>query len=380
MSVKVRAYRRGGWEVDIRLELPDRREVRERRKSPVSSRTGSKRWGEKRERELFEEHSKPKVDTPEERKEVPTLEEFAPRFLENYAKANRQKPSGIAAKETILRVHLIPLMGSKRLNEVGNEDVQRLKAHLASKSSKTINNVLTVLNTLLKVSVEWQVIQHVPCTVKLLRTTYREARFHDFDEYQRLISAAKNLDIQAHLVTLLGGDAGLRCGEMMALQWADIELDQRRLHVRRSDWKGNVTEPKGWKSRTIPLTNRLAAALRDHRHLRSPRVLCQTNGRPLTQKMVRSLALRSAREANIANGGVHVLRHTFCSHLAMRGAPVRAIQELAGHKDITTTQRYMHLSPAAVEGAVRLLEQPSPVSSFGDILETAIDQNAKERR
>jgi hypothetical protein len=154
MSVKVRAYKRGGYEVDIRLVLPDGSEVRERKKSPVSSKSGSKRWGEQRERELFEERSKPKVDVPE-RKEVPTLEEFAPRFLENYARANRQKPSGIAAKETIQRVHLMPLMGSKRLNEIGNEDIQRLKAHLGGKASKTTNNVLTVLNTILKVGVEW---------------------------------------------------------------------------------------------------------------------------------------------------------------------------------------------------------------------------------
>ncbi|MCI0657648.1 MAG: tyrosine-type recombinase/integrase [Acidobacteria bacterium] len=63
----------------------------------------------------------------------------------------------------------------------------------------------------------------------------------------------------------------------------------------------------------------------------------------------------------------------------MRGAPVRAIQELAGHSNLSTTQRYMHLSPAAVEGAVRLLEQPSPVSTHGDILETAGGPNTKSR-
>ena len=68
---------------------------------------------------------------------------------------------------------------------------------------------------------------------------------------------------------------------------------------------------------------------------------------------------RTARRANV-KPGVHILRHTFCSHLAMRGAPARAIQELAGHQDLETTQRYMHLSPAALDAAIRLLDEPSP--------------------
>ena len=55
----------------------------------------------------------------------------------------------------------------------------------------------------------------------------------------------------------------------------------------------------------------------------------------------------------------------------MRGAPTRAIQELAGHRDLTTTQRYMHLSPNAVFGAIRLLEVGHPTAKCGDIVETA---------
>ena len=61
----------------------------------------------------------------------------------------------------------------------------------------------------------------------------------------------------------------------------------------------------------------------------------------------------------------------------MRGAPARAIQELAGHMDLATTQRYMHLSPAAIEAAIRLLDQAKPVHRFGDMLETADRETCK---
>lgn len=371
MSVKIRPYRRGGWEVDIRVTMPDGTKVRERRRSPVSSKSGSLRWGTAREQAIVD-------GLPERKKrEVPTLAEFAPRFLEGYALANRQKPSGVASKETILRIHLVPRLGRKRLDAISNEDVQRIKSDLGNKAAKTVNNVLTVLNKLLKVAIEWQVIEQLPCTVRLLRVPQKEAGFHDFDDYARLLRGAERVDRQAQLIVLLGGDAGLRCGEMMALEWTDIDLGKRQLQVRRSDWRGHVTVPKGGRPRVVPLTKRLAAALQAHRHLKGQRVLCRQNGAPLTQKMVQKYVERAARQATMANKGVHVLRHTFCSHLSMRGAPARAIQELAGHKDLATSQRYMHLSPAAIDAAIRLLDDPAPVSKFGDILETGNPAKAK---
>jgi site-specific recombinase XerD len=64
-------------------------------------------------------------------------------------------------------------------------------------------------------------------------------------------------------------------------------------------------------------------------------------------------------------GSLHKLRHTFCSHLAMRGAPAKAIQELAGHASLTTTLRYMHISPSALESAIDLLESPAGGSQPG---------------
>jgi site-specific recombinase XerD len=80
--------------------------------------------------------------------------------------------------------------------------------------------------------------------------------------------------------------------------------------------------------------------------------------------MLACLLERATRKAGLATGrkprhaGPHFFRHTFCSHLSMRGAPARAVQKLAGHPDLGTTQRYMHLSPLAIEAAIRLLELP----------------------
>ena len=61
----------------------------------------------------------------------------------------------------------------------------------------------------------------------------------------------------------------------------------------------------------------------------------------------------------------------------MRGAPARAIQELAGHQDLSTTQRYMHVSPAAIDEAIRLLESPGGLPRRGDIVETGKDSVRK---
>ena len=160
---------------------------------------------------------------------------------------------------------------------------------------------------MLRTAVEWGVIERVPCSIKMLPTTKSAASFHDFDEYDRLVEAARS-DLQTNLVVLLGGEAGMRCGEIMALEWTDVDLNKRQLCVARSEWKGHVTVPKGGRLRYVPLTKRLTEALRQARHLRGPRLVCEGNGQPLTQKVVQGMMRRVARRANV-KPGVHILRH-----------------------------------------------------------------------
>jgi integrase len=79
---------------------------------------------------------------------------------------------------------------------------------------------------------------------------------------------------------------------------------------------------------------------------------------------------REQRRAGVeVTGNIHILRHTFCTRMAMAGVPTRVIRDMAGHASITTTERYMHLAPGSTQEAVRKLEQFS--SGFGRILVAA---------
>lgn len=197
-----------------------------------------------------------------------------------------------------------PLLGAKRLDAITSEDIQRVKHHLRERAPKTVNNVITVLNVLLKKAVEWDVIERVPCRSRLLPIPRTSARFLDFEEYERLV-AATEAEPNANLVVLLGGEAGLRCGEIMALEWTDVDLANRQICVQRSEWRGHVTVPKGGRLRHVPLTTRFASALRNARHLRGRRVICAL----FSQREVQSLVQQAARRANLTDMGVHVLRH-----------------------------------------------------------------------
>jgi integrase len=207
-----------------------------------------------------------------------------------------------------------------------------------------VNNVLTVLNTVLKKAVEWGAINRLPCAIRLLPVRLPRRRSMISTSSSNSLNPRRG-GIRAYLVVLLGGEAGLRRGEITGLECRDIDLKKRQLCVQRAVWKGHTEAPKGGRLRYVPLTQRLTGALQAARHLRGPLVFCDREGKPLNEKIIADHVDHAARATKLKNRGVHVLRHTFCSHLTMRGAPARAIQELAGHADLRTTQRYMHLSP-----------------------------------
>lgn len=372
MTVTVRPYKRGGWEVDIVLTFPGRPKIRERKKCPLPTKAAAKQWGELRERQLIQHHThtdpdaEGKIDNPDvSTKEVPTLAAFIPRYIEGFCKANRHRPSTIIQKESNARLHLVPTLGHRRLDRITAEDVQKLKAALGHLKPSTANTAIKLLKAILHVAVEWKVIPELPTKISKIKESETELDFYGFDDYARLVAVARKLDPRVLLVVLLGGHAGLRRGEIIALEWSDIDLAHGRMTVARSEYRGHLTSTKGHRSRTIPLSDDLRRALEQHR-IGGPRVLYTASRAAASASSIDAWLAAAQQAAGFPIKGPHILRHTFCSHLAMKGAPARAIQKLAGHQSVVTTERYMHLSPVVLEESIRLLSRRPAWRHDGD--------------
>jgi site-specific recombinase XerD len=106
----------------------------------------------------------------------------------------------------------------------------------------------------------------------------------------------------------------------------------------------------------VPLGDEVLAALKKHRHLRGELVFCAIDGRMLGKNKCKHPLWRACKRAGLRRIGWHVLRHTFASHLVMRGVPLKAVQELMGHATVEMTMRYAHLSPNVPRDAVRCLD------------------------
>ena len=368
MSVRCRTYRdpKTGavatrWMIDI--QLPDGKRVREI--CPVQRKREAERYEQKRRIELF---GSPPTPVPtqtaqpapapspvEPEKEVPTFAAFATIFMATYAKANN-KPSEQASKQSILDNYLLPRFRARRLDSFKVLDIDQLKAQMLDDefSRKTINNAMAVWAKLLHYAQDQELIAKTP-RFKFLKIREEKFDFFDFDELERLVVAAKD-EPDRRAMILLGAEAGLRMGEMLALTQDCIDYRSGNVTIWENDWHGQVGSTKGGERRTVPMTPRLRSALQAIRHLRGDLVLCSEDGSRWTKHMVRAALRTICKRAGLRVVGAHVLRHTFCSHLAMRGAAPKAIQELAGHKSLKVTLRYMHLTETALRETMRLLE------------------------
>jgi integrase len=204
-------------------------------------------------------------------------------------------------------------------------------------------------------AVEWGLLTYVPL-IKWLDTAEPGFDFLDFTEADRLLEASKP-EPQWHIMILTALRTGLRLGELRALRWQDVDLVARKIMVRRSASKNDIGTPKSGHAREVDLGHEVTAALTAHRHLRSELAFAHADGgRMLTENECKHPLRRAYQRAGLRPIGWHMLRHSFASHLTMRGAPLKVVQELLGRSDIRMTMRCAHQSPNARRDAVELFE------------------------
>ncbi len=150
----------------------------------------------------------------------------------------------------------------------------------------------------------------------------------------------------AALLEVLYG-AGLRVADLVALDYEDLDLARGLVHVRQG---------KGGRARLVPLGRAAVASLRslrEHQDVAAGPVFRNHRDGRLSTRSVRRIVRAVGQRAGVPDLHPHMLRHSFATHLLDGGADLRSIQELLGHASLGTTQRYTHVSVAALLQAHR---------------------------
>lgn len=295
--------------------------------------------------------------------------EFADDWLQRLNGRNLA-PKTLESYQGIVRLHLMPAFGEQRLGAITRRDVEVFLAEKASvRAPKTVGYTLTLLKAILTDAVaHGHLDQNPAAAVKPPVRPDREESMHVLmpEEIDRLLKAADQPWKTLYLVAV---HTGLRRGELLAVRWSDLDLEQRRLYVRRSlgrirDGQGYVVREAPLKTRysrrTVDLSPSVVAALLDLPAGDDPErdfVFRSQVGGPIDPDNVDRAFKRYLTLAGLPEIRFHDLRHTHASLLIAANVHPKAIQVRLGHSSITVTMdRYGHLMPSAFEGVGERLE------------------------
>jgi len=290
---------------------------------------------------------------------VATFAEFLERWKTEIL--TKQQPSSARAVKSHLRCYIIPQLGRLRLEQFGVENQQAFVSRVFEKgvSRKTVLNVLGTLSSILSTARDWG-YNCEQIDVKKLRLPPRSARYEapyfTVDQLNKILAIAE--EPWRTLFCLLTME-WLRAGEVLGLQWADIDLDRQTLQVRRSAWYGKIQTAKSVASETIlPIPAPLVAILKQYKAQWVPNpkgfLFVTRNGRPPSSNKVVEYRLWTILDAlNIPRCGLHAFRHSHSALLLDSGATPKVVQRQLRHADARTTlQIYGHVVGDAHREAV----------------------------
>jgi integrase len=317
---------------------------------------------------------------------VPTVADFTPTYLD--ACRINLKRSTMITKECDFRNHIVPMLGHLRLDEVTYAVLEDFKAKLTKKQSantkhkpriltpKSVHHLQLHVSALLRAAKKHGHIRAMP-EIDWIKVPQPEFDFLTFEEAKRLVAGPRD---EWRTMIFVAMRTGLRRGELMGLRWIDVDLEVGRILVRQAYVHGQFVTPKSGKPREVPLGDDVIEELRIHRHERGPLVFCDHQGKPFTTGQLMWPLERARTNAGLRPIGWHTLRHTLASHLAMRGVPLKVIQELLGHSSIDTTMIYAHLMPEVARDAVKVLDRVRPPEGTPSAAPTSSNKTSTKSR
>jgi integrase len=264
-------------------------------------------------------------------------------------------------------------LSSGRIETITEEQFERWRSRLArdgERSRKTVNKIATQAHAVFRHAVEhFGLAVNVASKVRRLRESSDPGRFDFFSpqEVDLLVAAAirgahrdparpavsdsertlrAGQDRQDGVIYLMAALAGLRRSELLALLWDDVDFEHSSIRVYEGYSAKKTGKPKSRKSRTVPMVDKLAAALdalkmREHHTARSDHVFVSRFGTELDGSAVRRRYIAACDAAGLRPLRFHDLRHTFAS-VAINVASITQVQAWMGHADVKTTMRYLH--------------------------------------
>ena len=280
------------------------------------------------------------------------------------------KPSVLRGYESDLRRFVLPVFGNERISKIKRGDLQRLSDRFIGEgySGSKIRNIVTAIKTVYRWAIEREITTSNPTIgLRLPNGVKHRHRAASREEAVELLNA---LPDELRVLYAVAAYAGLRRGELRGLRWEDVDLDGRRISVKRSwdDREGEVTPKSAAGTRKAPIPKALARLLAEHR-LRSTRtaeadfVFGSPNGLPFTATNIRERAILAWKKANDRREeqldpiSLHELRHTAISLWFAAGVRRETCEDWAGHSSGAVTDIYRHLRPEVFDAELARVDE-----------------------
>jgi integrase len=264
MGVKVREKKKGSGEWWVFINYRNRRKA---------VKIGPKKKAMARARELEDRIIRGEWETPPGARE--TFQEFAERWYKGHVQVMLK--IGTRMAYGALLKNLYADFGNKPIGDITRADVREfcLSKIQEGLAPATVGMMKSVLCAILNVAVEDELIDRNPAARagKFIPKAEQSRPFLSPEAAQALLGTARETDPEFHPVFLMMLRAGLRIGEVRALEWGDIDLAEKSLTVRKTNYRGHIGTPKGGRERTIPISDELESVLRVHRAKRAEVVL-----------------------------------------------------------------------------------------------------------